>query len=70
MINVCPKCSAVTYDDDGWQYANKYNSTRFCLCCGTAMDSYKDGWLSDWWIDKEIEKHKEYLETHNLYAFD
>lgn len=34
------------------------------------MDSYKDGWLSDWWIDKEIEKHKEYLETHNLYAFD
>ena len=60
MVNICPKCHAVTYDNDGWKYANSYNSTRFCLCCDTAMNVYKDGWLSDWYIEEETKKHEIY----------
>lgn len=68
LINRCPKCHAITYNDDGWRYGNL--PTRFCLCCGTAMDTYKDGWLHDAWIAGEIEEHKEYLNDNMENGFE
>lgn len=32
----CPKCKENKVD---FIYANKYNSTKFCLDCGTALDT-------------------------------
>jgi NADH pyrophosphatase NudC (nudix superfamily) len=36
----CSKCKKFV---NSWQYANKYNSTKFCTDCGTALEvRYKD----------------------------
>ena len=36
----CSKCKEFV---NSWQYANKYNSTKFCTDCGTALEvRYKD----------------------------
>lgn len=65
MINICPKCSNVTYDDEGWMYANKYNSTRFCLCCGTAMNVYPDGSFFEHELEMKEFSHQMYLMSSN-----
>lgn len=60
MINICPKCYAVTFNNDGWRYANKFNSTRFCIDCGVAMSVYKDNDLYDFEIQRYKELHERY----------
>ena len=64
MINICPKCSAVTYDNDGWMYANKYNSTRFCVCCGTAMEMFPDNSFFEHELEMKEYRHKLYLQSN------
>lgn len=62
VINVCPKCHNVDLKDRDWVYAGKYNSTKFCRYCYTAVDSYKEGWLSKEYIERQQKEHEDWLE--------
>lgn len=62
-VNHCPNCNAVTYGRNGWFYAGRYNSTRFCVVCGTAMDEVEaDQEFIELWKEKH-EKYKEGKKT-------
>lgn len=64
MINICPECHNVDEYDRDWRYANPYNSTKFCIYCGTALEHYRDGWLNPEWIERQKEKHKEWKKNN------
>lgn len=51
---------------DTMDYINPYNSTKFCIYCGTALEHYKDGWLNPEWIKQQKEKHEQWKEEQKL----
>lgn len=60
-LYACPTCYATAEECDKlfkWRYANPYNSTHFCRCCGSAMSQYE---LTEDEIKRYEFKHEEWL---------
>lgn len=61
ILNNCPNCHAITYGDEGWSRAGKYDDSRVCNVCGTVMKRYSAGWLTDYWIQNEEAQHRQWV---------
>lgn len=57
-VNHCPNCNAVTYGNNGCTYANRFNSTKFCMICGSAMNEV---YTDDEFINLWKERHERWI---------